>query len=60
VVRYDIAIVELGAFGRAVRQLRDQQAMSAGELARAAGLDRWCIEGSRRAGWTSVTGWCAR
>ncbi len=36
---------ELGAFGRAVRQLRRQQGMSAGELARATGLNRWCIEG---------------
>jgi DNA-binding XRE family transcriptional regulator len=36
---------ELGAFGRAVRQLRNQQHMSAGELATAAGLDRWCVEG---------------
>jgi DNA-binding XRE family transcriptional regulator len=35
---------ELGAFGRAVRQLRNQQAMSAGELATTAGLDRRCIE----------------
>jgi transcriptional regulator with XRE-family HTH domain len=35
---------ELGAFGRAVRQLRNQQCMSAGELATAAGLDRSCIE----------------
>ena len=37
--------VELGAFGRAVRQLRSQQRMSAGELATATGLSRWCIEG---------------
>ena len=36
---------ELGAFGRAVRDLRNQQGMSAGELARAIGLSRWCIEG---------------
>ena len=36
---------ELGAFGRAVRQLRNQQRMSAGELAAATGLGRWCLEG---------------
>jgi hypothetical protein len=36
---------ELGAFGRAVRQLRNQQSMSPGELASAARLDRRCVEG---------------
>jgi transcriptional regulator with XRE-family HTH domain len=41
---------ELGAFGRAVRQLRNQQHMSAGELATATGLDRWCVEGIEAGG----------